>query len=310
MTTSLCFRSTPVLVAFCGWLVLCGCGKDDRITSSGGYSPGNGVVPIATPPEPGIQTSEATPADVTESKSANVTTPPKKQTEIVVLVAASAQEAVGELAKEFSSEETAVKISADDSSRLAQQIIAGAPADLFLSASLKWVDAVDEKGLVVAKVPLLGNTLVVVCPAEAEETNPPITIQTLADFPKAKLAIAGPTVPAGIYGRQALKHQHWLEKLEQQEQLVIGNNVRETLAYVERGEAELGIVYATDAMISKNVKVVHTFAADSHDPIVYPLALVKSEADHGDVARQFFEYLQSDHAKNVFENYGFQVLSH
>jgi molybdate transport system substrate-binding protein len=169
---------------------------------------------------------------------------------------------------------------------------------------------VDEKGLVVAKVPLLGNTLVAVCPAKTDGSNAQITIETLADFPKAKLAIAGPTVPAGIYGRQALKHQHWLEKLEQQEQLVIGNNVRETLAYVERGEAELGIVYATDAMISKNVKVVHRFAADSHDPIVYPLALVKSEADRSDIARQFFEYLQSEQAKSVFEKYGFQVLSH
>lgn len=309
MTTSLCFRSTPVLVAFCGWLLFCGCDQraqkaQQAARTGGAFAEAKGIA------KSGIQTSEAKPADVTESKSADPATPPKQQTEIIVLVAASAQEAMGELAKEFSSKETAVKVSADDSSRLAQQIIAGAPADVFLSASPKWVDAVDEKGLVVAKVPLLGNTLVVVCPAKAEETKPPITIQTLADFPKAKLAIAGPTVPAGIYGRQALKHHNWLAKLEQQEQLVIGNNVRETLAYVERGEAELGIVYATDAMISKDVKVVHTFAAGSHDPIVYPLALIKSESDRNSAAQQFFEFLQSEQAATVFAKYGFQTLKH
>jgi molybdate transport system substrate-binding protein len=302
------FRPSPVLIAFCGWLLLCGCGR--QAADSAQAKKSKAVQKVSGSKDPNSQASESTPANVTPPQAAARRLNPKKQTEIVVLVAASAQEAMGDLAKGFSTEETTVSVSADDSSRLAQQIISGAPADLFLSASPKWVDAVEEKGLLVAKVPLLGNTLVVVSPVreKEKETSPPITIETLADSPKAKLAIAGPTVPAGIYGRQALKHYGWLERLEQQEQLVVGNNVREVLAYVERGEVELGIVYATDAKISKDVCLEYTFAEESHDPIVYPLALIKSESDHSDVARQFFEFLQSDQATDVYTKYGFKLL--
>jgi molybdate transport system substrate-binding protein len=120
-----------------------------------------------------------------------------------------------------------------------------------------------------------------------------------------RLALAGPTVPAGIYARQALQKLNLLESLVADKKIIAGDNVRVTLTYVERGEVDAGIVYATDAKISDKVDLVYTFPAETHDPIRYPLVLLKA----GDAsARSFYDYLQSQKAKDIFAKHGFSLL--
>ena len=138
------------------------------------------------------------------------------------------------------------------------QISEGAPAQLFLSANEKWADFVKEKGLAQDTKVLLGNSLVIVVP----QGNPAGVKQPkdLTNAQVKRIAVAGPTVPAGIYARQALKKLNIWDGLEENKKIISGENVRVTLTYVERGEAEAGIVYATDAHgSSKQVEVVYTF---------------------------------------------------
>jgi molybdate transport system substrate-binding protein len=122
-----------------------------------------------------------------------------------------------------------------------------------------------------------------------------------------RLAVAGPTVPAGIYARQALKKLNVWDTLAADNKIVTGDNVRVTLTYVERGEAEAGIVYGTDAKISDEVELVYTFPAQTHDPIRYPLVLLKAGSASSS-AQAFFDYLQSAKAKEMFGKYGFSLL--
>jgi molybdate transport system substrate-binding protein len=231
---------------------------------------------------------------------------PKANEPVVIFAAASTKDAVQEIASSFRRETNAeVKINADDSSKLAMQITQEAPAHLFLSANEKWADYVNEKGFAHETVLLLGNSLVIVTP-----TGNPAGIAKPEDLTKAsmkRLAVAGPTVPAGIYARQALKNLKLWDTLDANKKIVAGDNVRITLTYVERGEAEAGIVYDTDARISDKVDLVCTFPAKVHDPIRYPLVLLKAGNASGS-SRAFFEYLQSSKAKVDFGKYGFSVL--
>ncbi|MBL8794743.1 MAG: molybdate ABC transporter substrate-binding protein [Planctomycetia bacterium] len=226
---------------------------------------------------------------------------------VLALVAASTKDAVQEVAGNFKQATgIEVKLNADDSSKLATQITQDAPADLFLSANEKWAVFVKDKGFVQQSMPLLGNTLVIVTPQgnPARVSRP----EDLRNEAVKKIAVAGPTVPAGIYARQALTKLKLWEELEQQKKLVPGENVRVALAYVERGEAEAGIVYGTDARISKQVQEVYTFEPATHDRIVYPLVLL--QAGHKNAAAgKFFEYLQSAAATEVFVKHGFTRLS-
>jgi molybdate transport system substrate-binding protein len=225
---------------------------------------------------------------------------------IIVFTAASTKDAVQDIASRFKVEKNVqVRINADDSSKLAMQIVQGAPAHLFLSANEKWADFVKKKGFAQETTPLLGNVLVIVAPK-----GNPAKIRTPEDLTKAslvRLAIAGPTVPAGIYARQALKKLRLWNLLEADKKIVSGENVRVTLTYVERGEAEAGIVYATDAKISGKVDVVYSFPPETHDPIRYPLVLLKT-GESSSSARAFFDYLQSPKAKDSFAKYGFSLL--
>ena len=225
---------------------------------------------------------------------------------VSVLAAASTRDAVRELADAFSREHgVEVQLSADDSSKLATQIVHGAPADLFLSANEQWAEHVKEQGLAAEVHPLLGNALVLVVPK-----GNPAGIARPADLTGAavkRVAVAGPTVPAGIYAREALRNLHLWDRLTEQEKIVSGENVRVTLAYVERGEAEAGIVYASDARISDRVETAYPFPAATHQPIRYPLVLLKAGAD-SEPARTLYEYLQSPRAAEVFRKHGFTWL--
>lgn len=220
---------------------------------------------------------------------------------VVALVAASTTDAMRQAAILFQQDSgTEVTVQADDSSRLAAQILEGAPADMFLSANERWADVVKAKGLVQESTVLLGNRLVVIVPKgnPARVRQP----QDLA-LPAVKhVALAGRTVPAGEYARQALTSLKVWDAVEPR--VVFGQNVRATLAYVERGEAEGGIVYATDARITDRVEVAYEFAADTHAPIRYPLLLLKTGQEHP-AARRFYEFLQSPRAGDIFRKYGF-----
>jgi molybdate transport system permease protein len=222
---------------------------------------------------------------------------------VVCLIAASTADALREIAAAFSADtRIAVKFNADDSSKLATQIVHGAPADLFLSANEKWADYVRKRDFAQQTHLLLGNTLVIVVPR-----GNPARVRQPEDLARAavqRIAVAGPTVPAGIYARQALTWSELWAALEEQKKIVPGENVRTTLTYVERGEAQAGIVYATDARISNKIEAVYTFPPAAHDPLVYPLVLLKAGEGKA-AARKFYDYLQTPAAETVFRKYGF-----
>ncbi|MFV2066520.1 MAG: molybdate ABC transporter substrate-binding protein [Pirellulales bacterium] len=226
-----------------------------------------------------------------------------EQPRLVVSVAASAKDAVSEIADAFRSETGVdVQVNAGPSSGLANQILSGAPADIFVSANEKWTDAVAEAGRSVDRCPLLKNRLVLITPK-----NNPAGIQTPDDLLMArvkKIALAGERVPAGIYADQALRALGLDERLLNENKIVRGQDVRVTLSYVERGEVDAGIVYATDARITQYVDVVYVFQDATHDPIIYP-AMLLDESKGKPSARRFYEYLRSADAKAVFEKYGF-----
>ncbi|MFO0898658.1 MAG: molybdate ABC transporter substrate-binding protein [Pirellulales bacterium] len=222
---------------------------------------------------------------------------------ILVLVAASAQEAIAEAAKEFGEKHPGeIKFSPGPSQALAKQVLEGAPADLFLSASEEWTKAVEKRGLAAKVVPLLGNELVLIVPKgnPAKVTGP----EDLLDARVRHLALAGEKVPAGEYAQQALTQLELYEKLVDAKRIVRGHDVRATLLLVERGEAEAGIVYATDARVAKDVEVVATFAAETHEPIVYPLVLTIEGAKKKQ-SQALFDYLQTEAAGKIFAKHGF-----
>jgi molybdate transport system substrate-binding protein len=193
------------------------------------------------------------------------------------------------------------------SSALAKQIEAGAPADLFFSADLDWMDYVEKKNLidVASRHTLLGNTLVLIAPKDST-----VSLTIAKDFPllealgpDGKLAMASvDSVPAGKYGKAALTHLGvWDEVAPRVAQ---AENVRAALAYVAKGEAPLGIVYGTDARSEPAVRVVGTFPAESHPEILYPVALLASAKPE---ARKFLDFLLSSEAAPAFEAQGFSI---
>jgi molybdate transport system substrate-binding protein len=225
---------------------------------------------------------------------------------VLCLVAASTGDAVEEVAAAFTAETgQPVKVNPDDSSKLAQQIVNGAPAHLFLSANQKWADHVREQGHAEEVRALLGNSLVLVVP----KGNPGAVRrpEDLAGTSVKRVGVAGPTVPAGIYARQALTRLGLWDDLEKRNKLATGENVRVTLAYVERGEVEAGVVYATDARVTEAVETVYEFDPSLHDSIVYPLVLLREGAGN-EGARRFYDYLRSGRAAEVFRRHGFRVL--
>lgn len=193
------------------------------------------------------------------------------------------------------------------SSALAKQIEAGAPADVFASADLTWMDYLDKRGRIQAgtRSSLLGNTLVMIVP-----TGKRFPVRTTRDFDLAgafdgKLCTGEPgVVPVGIYARDALQNLGWWDALKGR---VVGtDDVRTALAFVERGECPLGIVYATDAKISRKVEVLATFPPSTHKPIVYPFAAVEGARPE---AQAFLRFVQtSPPARAIFEKHGFTVL--
>ena len=228
---------------------------------------------------------------------------------VLVFAAASLKNAMDDVASAYeASHDTDLRVSYAGSSTLARQIEQGAPAGVYVSANEAWMDRLEERGRIVAasRVDLLRNDLVLVAPSDSD-VRP--TLAQKSDLFAALgangyLAMANTeAVPAGIYGRQALQQLGLLEEL--QGRIAQSEDVRAALALVARGETPLGVVYASDAVAEHDVRVIETFAADSHDPIIYPAALV-TDADTP-AARDFLAFLQSEPARRLFKQWGFSI---
>ncbi len=191
---------------------------------------------------------------------------------------------------------------------LAKQIEASSGADVFIAADAESMDYLEQRGLIAkpTRQNLLGNSLVLIAPADSKVTLTIAPQMKLAEaLAGGRLALANvDSVPAGRYGKAALTALGVWNSVANH--LAQGDDVRTTLAYVARGEAPLGIVYATDARIEPRVRVVGTFPVGSHPPIVYPVALT---TDAKPDAASFLPYLRSPQARAVFEKAGFTVLS-
>lgn len=225
--------------------------------------------------------------------------------EVIIFAAASTQEPIETLVDRFQGQHPGVEVRASfaASSILAEQIAAGASADLFLSASRQWIDFLHEKNLVGEQHDLLGNQLVTVVAVDA--TLPIAMPDDLANDEVEHIAMGEPdSVPAGIYAKQALAKLGLWDTLK--EKMVATNDVRHALALVETGAAEVAIVYATDAAVSKKVKVALAFNPELTGPIIYPLALLNQGVESS-AARELYQFLQSPAADAVFRQAGFRV---
>lgn len=217
--------------------------------------------------------------------------------DVVVLAASSLTESLQKVAAAWTAQgHPAVTFSFDASSKLARQIEAGAPADLYISADSEWMDYLDQRGRITSRVNLVGNSLVAIVP-KGTSSSPDLT------RPEIKhLALAAETVPAGKYARASLLSLGTWDAVK--DRVVSGDNVRTVLGWVATGEAEAGIVYATDALVEPRVSTVYTFPAATHPPIVYPAAVVK-DAAHAEDAAAFLAYCRSTAALAIFYAAGF-----
>ena len=229
--------------------------------------------------------------------------------QVTVFAAASLTTAMTELAQQYQKQYPAdqIRLSFASSSTLARQIAQGAPAQLFISADLKWMDQMQRQGQIqpASRLNLLGNKLVLIAPAGQARA---LSLQPNAAWTtgyRGRLCMGAPDsgVPAGLYAKQAFIS---LKLWDQLKDRVVGTeDVRGALAFVERGECDLGVVYRTDAKDNPNVKIVATFPASSHAPIVYPAALMSKPSQS---AQRFLSYLQSPAAGRVFVRHGFVFL--
>ena len=227
---------------------------------------------------------------------------------LLVSAAASLQNALEVIQTDFETEHPNIAINYNfaSSGALQQQIDQGAPEDVFISAGVPQMDALAAQDLLLpdTRTDLLGNRLVLIAPSDS--TLGLTDFLGLAQDTVERISVGDfRSVPAGQYAEQVFNNLGILTDLEPK--LIFANNVRGVLAAVESGNVDAGIVYATDAAISDQVTVVATAAEDLHDPITYPLAIMSDTASSA-AALTFVDYLSSDEAQTVFEDFGFIVL--
>jgi molybdate transport system substrate-binding protein len=231
-----------------------------------------------------------------------------RKPELLVFAAASLTDVLGELAPAFEkSSKVAVKLSFAASSVLARQIEAGGEADVFVSADQEWMDYLLARNLIdtASRRDLVGNRLVLIAPADSKlelRIAPGFGLATALG--KGRLSTGDPdTVPVGRYARSALTNLGVWDEL--QDRLVRADNVRSALLFVARGEVPLGIVYATDAVVDRDVRIVDTFPANTHAPITYPAASIRGA---NPAAAAFLEFLASEPARPTWRKFGFVEL--
>jgi molybdate transport system substrate-binding protein len=232
------------------------------------------------------------------------------QEQLTVFAAASLKNALDEINAAFS-KATGVKVvsSYEASSALAKQIEQGAPADIFISADLRWMDYAAERKLIKpdTRANLLGNKLVLIAPVDSKlgkvDIGQGFDIAKLAG--DGRIAVADvKAVPAGLYAKAALEKLGAWSAAEPK--LAQAENVRATLAFVARGEAPIGIVYETDAKVEPKVKTIGVFPDNSYPPVTYPIAATAETKKAS--AAQYLSFLRSAAAKAIFEKYGFSFL--
>ena len=230
-----------------------------------------------------------------------------EKTEVTVLAAASLTDALGEIIAEYEKDADAtITASYAGSGDLVQQIQGGAPCDIFVSASKSNMDVLEDEGYINTdtRKDLLINTLTLIATVEKADV---VTMDNLTSDEIGMIAIGEPeTVPAGKYATQTFESMGIAADLEGR--LVYAKDVRAVLNYVESGDADCGFVYRTDAMLLDEEAgvIIGDVAEGLHDPVVYPAAILK-DASAADAAADFFEFMQSDFAKEVFVKYGFTV---
>lgn len=228
----------------------------------------------------------------------------KEKVEITISAAASLKDAmdvIGQIYREKHPEVT-LKFNFGASGSLQQQISQGAPVDLFFSAAEDKFDLLVEEGNIAKEdgLDLLGNELVLVVPKGDQ------SIKGFEDLTKeevGKISIGTPeSVPAGKYAKESLEKMDIWKDVESK--VVYAKDVRQVLSYVETGNVAAGIVYKTDALVSDKIEIVASADPATHTPIIYPLGIIK-DSKHYEAAKVFYDYLQSDAALKVFEEYGF-----
>jgi molybdate transport system substrate-binding protein len=232
---------------------------------------------------------------------------PPSRPPLVVFAAASLTEALDEVDRAFTAHtQLPVLASYASSSVIAKQIEAGAPADAFIAADQQWMNYLDKHGLLQpgSRRDVVANALVLIAPADSR-----VQLKIAPHFALAaalgdgRLATGDPdSVPAGDYARTALTRLGVWQSIDPR--LARAENVRAALAFVARGEAPLGIVYRTDALAEKRVRIVDTFPADTHPPITYPAAATAGARPE---TGQYLKFLASDEAREIFTRYGFTL---
>ncbi|MGK7877061.1 MAG: molybdate ABC transporter substrate-binding protein [Xenococcaceae cyanobacterium] len=226
---------------------------------------------------------------------------------LMVSVAASLQNAMKAIEPVYSNRTPNVAITYNfgSSGSLQQQIEQGAPVDIFISAAPKQMNALQDKDLLLAdtRKDLLKNQVVLVTPKDGTGIW---DFKELTSNQVSKVAIGDPeSVPAGQYAKEVLTSLNLYNLLEVK--LVFAKDVRQVLSYVETGNVDAGLVYATDAKISDQVKVIATALEEYHSPIIYPVVVLK-DSKNPDKAKEFVQFILSEDAKAVFEKYGFRMV--
>jgi molybdate transport system substrate-binding protein len=225
---------------------------------------------------------------------------------LTVFAAASLKNALDEVREQYqkgSGEKAAISYAA--SSALSKQVESGAPADIFISADLDWMDYLEKRNLLKAgsRINLLRNEIVLIASADSKASiaiGPRFPLAALLG--DGRLAMGDPDhVPAGKYGRAALEALDVWSSVSSK--IARGENVRAALNFVARGEAPFGIVYRTDAAADRNVRIVGAFPANTHPPIVYPAAMLSG--GKSPAAQKFFQFLTSQEAAGIFRKHGF-----
>lgn len=222
-----------------------------------------------------------------------------------VYAAASLTEVMQKVAKTFSEEHNIV-FNFDASSKLAHQINSGAPADVYISANQEWMDFLIKNNRIKndSQYQLLTNSLVLITAAKSKKTA--ANLEALTDNGFTKIALGGEAVPAGKFARMAISSSNIdFKKIEAK--VVNADNVKVALKWVELGEADIGIVYKTDAISNPKVKILHAIDQNLHTKVIYPIGIVKKSKQFS-LAQKFLAFCKSEKAKEIFKRAGFTTL--
>lgn len=242
-------------------------------------------------------------ASCSYTNNSAVSTTKSTPSSLTVSAATSLKEVMREIKQLYTTQQPNVTITYNfgASGSLQQQIEQGAPVDVFISAAAQQMDALQEKRLIVTNTRqnILSNEVVLIAP----KNSPLSTFKDLTSDHVKKIALGEPkTVPAGKYGQEVLTSLKIFNLLTPK--LIFAKDVRQVLSYVETGNVDAGIVYLTDAKSSKSVKVVATASAQSHSPIIYPVAVIK-DSKNINTAKNFVQFLSSKQAADIYQKYGF-----